>query len=269
MITTSPASAVCPACGRYAGTLTCCPYCDLRIPRSPALHIIKAAAFLFAVAGLFILWQGTARLSPGLLRTDLGLPPIPVSALPPFIAILIPHLHWMLWCAIVFMLMSERPGPTYAGQAGWRRFFSTSRPTAIGLLVFLLSGLLGCLLLYRFPPGSTGTALPRLLPALAGLGPLPWLLFNPAPRLQPWHPARTGGGWHRWCSVAALIGIGMLVAMGAGVAGLTVMLTAAGIGTLPLLYESRRLSTIGVVLLPLACNLSGAGLALAVLLGLR
>jgi hypothetical protein len=43
---------------------------------------------------------------------------------------------------------------------------------------------------------------------------------------------------------------------------------ATGIGLLPMLFGSRRMNCLGIILLPVACNLSGHGDLLAGILGL-
>jgi len=45
--------------------------------------------------------------------------------------------------------------------------------------------------------------------------------------------------------------------------GLAVMLVATGIGLIPVLFGSRRLNCLGILLLPFACNMSGIGPTIA------
>jgi len=316
--------------------------------------------------------------------------------LPRVHAVVRPHTHWILWSVIAFMLMSEWPKPSPSGQAGWRRFFLSWRSTGMGILVFLLSGLLGFILLYRSPM-EAGAAFQSLMPAFAGLFTLPWLLMNIATRVQPppqtrhsgagaTMPAGTalhgiaagalGGGFaaffpvvtggvggmlaghatalrddraflvsqgvsklvyyaggllllftpgleitrggaaalvggltqsdspgayplalagvaiggavallllspltrltlaltarfrYRRLSAAALIMIIAIVAAITGPAGIAVMLVAAGIGSLPVLYGARRMNALGIILLPVACSMSGIGPAIAAFLRL-
>jgi TctA family transporter len=51
--------------------------------------------------------------------------------------------------------------------------------------------------------------------------------------------------------------------------GLLIALPATGIGLLPVLLNSRRINCLGVILLPLACAMSGQGERVAGWLGLR
>ena len=43
---------------------------------------------------------------------------------------------------------------------------------------------------------------------------------------------------------------------------------ATGIGLIPVLFGSRRLNCLGILLLPIACNMSGFGPKIAAFLGL-
>ena len=52
--------------------------------------------------------------------------------LPPAQAILRPHMHWIIWCVIAFMLMSEWPKGGYRGQGGWSRFLDSWKSTGAG-----------------------------------------------------------------------------------------------------------------------------------------
>lgn len=198
------ASADCPACGRYIGRATVCPYCDVDIPVLLSLRVIRIGAWVLAVGGLLLTWLAATGMSPDASRNATRLlPDLPV----PFYTVLRPHLHWMLWGGIAFMLLAEPLQPVSAGKAGWRRCLAANRPTGMASLVFVLSGLLG------------------------------FILFNAA--------AFTPG----------------LVCLG--------LIPAAGIGTLPRLHEVRRLNTLGIILLPLACELAGLSPALAAVLHLH
>ncbi len=61
----------------------------------------------------------------------------------------------------------------------------------------------------------------------------------------------------RRVSLAALVLLVITVAWVGGVAGLAVMAVATGIGLIPALFGARRLNALGVVLLPMACAMSG------------
>ena len=304
-----------------------------------------------------------------------------------------PHIHWIVWCVITFMIMSEWPKGGLSGQGGWSKFVEGWKTTSAGLLTFLLSGLLGFTLMFRSPIPAE-VAFQSLLPAFVGLFTLPWLLINIVSRVEvppqtyrlsavsgasvargafagglgggfaAFFPAITGGvggllaghatalrddraflisqgaskvvyyvgafllcfvptahvtrgggawmlrgmftpmGYHDYYMVLAalalsgavsflligplaratialvtrfgyqrlsLLSLAVIVALVAaitGIMGLGVMLVATGIGLIPVLFGSRRMNCLGVILLPLACNMSGVGGAVAAWLGL-
>jgi putative membrane protein len=91
--------------------------------------------------------------------------------------ILSPHLGWILATIIVFMLMSEWPKGGDRGTSGWARFRSAWTGLGAGLLTFLLSGLLGFIIMYRSVV-PTEIAFQNLLPAFLGLFAIPMVLTN-------------------------------------------------------------------------------------------
>lgn len=72
----------------------------------------------------------------------------------------------------------------------------------------------------------------------------------------------------RRLSVGALALMTLMVAAMTGPVGLLVMLTGTGIGLIPVLHGARRMNCLAVLLVPLACNMSGFGPRIATLLGL-
>lgn len=87
------------------------------------------------------------------------------------------HMHWMVWCVICFMLLSEWPkGGRYAYGVR-ERLADAWGPLLSGIVTFLLSGALGMLLFFRSPLSMEG-AFQNLLPAFSGLFTLPWMLVN-------------------------------------------------------------------------------------------
>jgi len=320
--------------------------------------------------------------------------PLAPKLLPLLRQVLNPHLHWIIWVLIVFLLMSEWPQKGHQGPSGWKKFFDAWAGLGAGLLTFFLSGLLGFLLLYRTPI-SAENAFQNIMPAFAGLFSVPGCLLNilygaeiPPQRmvrvlsldrrqlvcggvtgffgggfaaflpvvtgglggLLAGHAAaqrderifmaaqgscktvyyagslmlffvpglcliRGGGAWilQGWvvpgspsmyllalgsialsgavsflllspltCSVLRLIGavdyrhlsaaalavIASSVFLFTGRDGLLILCVSAGIGLIPVLCGSRRLNSLGVLLLPVACNLSGVGEPVARFLGL-
>jgi putative membrane protein len=304
------------------------------------------------------------------------------------------HTHWILWTVIAFMLMSEWPKGGRLGRSGWTKFLDSWKTTGAGLLVFLLSGLLGFVLIFRTPIAAD-VAFQNLMPAFVGLFAVPWLLLNICTnvlvppqelkietRLQlddvlrggfagtlgggfaAYFPVVTGGvggllaghatalrndrvflisqgasklvyyvgglmlffvpgvhlrrgggaalmrslispqthfeyylmlaamaiaglmtlllvgpltrgmlwligkvGYRLLSTLAFLLVVGLVVGI-TGITGLAVMVVGTGIGLMPVLYGSRRMNCLGVIMLPMACNMSGVGSTIAGWLGL-
>ena len=304
------------------------------------------------------------------------------------------HMHWVLWIIITFMLMSEWPKGGNRGKAGWAKFYDAWKTLLAGLATFLLSGLLGFILLTASPV-SHEVAFQNIMPAFVGLFAVPWCLLNmisaadvPPQRLarsldldgdvilrSVWsgglgggiaayfpvvtggvggmlaghacaqreervfimgqgvskfiyyvgafmlmfvpglNLTRGGGAWmvktlyvpaglsdyylvlgsiavsaglsylamepltkltvrfvsrfnYRHVSTLALAIIVLMVFLMTGWIGLFIAAVATGIGLLPVLFGSRRLNCLGILLLPIACNMSGFGSKITAFLGL-
>ena len=117
--------------------------------------------------------------------------PFAPLVLPPLRNLTQPHLHWILGLVTVFMLMSEWPRGGIHGTK-WQRFFGAWRGLGAGLLTFVLSGLLGFVLMYRSLV-PVDVAYQNLLPAFVGLFAVPALLLNlvTAVKLPPQHLANS------------------------------------------------------------------------------
>ena len=113
----------------------------------------------------------------GGLLVLLLLAPLLPRVFPVVRAVVGPHLHWILGAIIVYMLMSEWPKGSDRGRSGLAKFLDAWRSLGVGLLTFLLSGLLGLVLFYSnlTPPEQ---AFQNLLPAFVGLFAVPWVLQN-------------------------------------------------------------------------------------------
>ena len=322
------------------------------------------------------------------------LTPVASSLFPALRAILQPHLHWILWTVIAFMLISEWPKGSDRAPAGLRRWWDGWKSLTAGLVTFLLSGLLGFVLLYRSLVPVT-VAYQNLLPAFVGLFAVPWILQNILSRVElprqhiastvdvtPWlflrgtfagalgglfaaffpvvtggvggliaghataqrddrlfiisqgaskvvyyvggflfffvpglHLTRGGMAWmlsslwssytpqtyylavaavvlsgvisffllllmtrlvikligkvhYRWVSLGTMAVLLVIVVGMTGWGGLLICGVATGIGLIPVLWGSRRMNCMGVLLLPIALNMVGAGGVIAGWLGL-
>ena len=325
----------------------------------------------------------------GLVFLLLIMGPLAPHLLPAAVTIFRPHLHWIVWCVICFMLMSEWPKSGRLGDAGGRKLFNAWKSTGMGLVTFLLSGVLGFILMYRSPL-TPNAAFQNFMPAFVGLFTLPRLILNIVCRVEPpsqrshvgerlngadllhgslagalggsfaaFIPAVTGGvgamlaghatamrndraflvsqgtsklvyyvgaillfcvpgpalarggaaamlrslcpprthsdyylalasvalagavccvlirpltrgmihlisrAGYRTVSCAALVSVLVIVAAVTGVPGVCVACVATGIGLMPVVFGSRRMNCLGVILLPIACNMSGVGPSVA------
>jgi TctA family transporter len=104
---------------------------------------------------------------------------LPLAA--PFLATahraLAPHTGWMLWSAVIFLALSERPRSAPTALAPWNHFTYTMAPVLAGLGTLLLSGLLGLILYHRSPIPLTASIL-NFVPAIIGFFAVPGLLMH-------------------------------------------------------------------------------------------
>ena len=91
------------------------------------------------------------------------------------------------------------------------------------------------------------------------------LLAGPLTRGTLRMVARVG---YRRISISSLVLIVALVAGTTGWQGACVMAVSTAIGLVPVLYGSRRMNCLGVILLPMACSLSDVAGPVAQWLGL-
>ena len=73
---------------------------------------------------------------------------------------------------------------------------------------------------------------------------------------------------YRHVSTVAMAIIVLMVWGVTGWVGMFIAVVATGIGLLPVLFGSRRLNCLGILLLPIACNMSGFGETITGWLGL-
>lgn len=104
-----------------------------------------------------------------------ALAPVLDELIRPLRAIIAPHLGWMLTAVIVFLLLGEWPRGDERLPTPARRLASAWAYLGAGLLTFLLSGLMGFVLMYRSPIPPEA-AYQNLLPAFVGLFSLPGLI---------------------------------------------------------------------------------------------
>jgi putative membrane protein len=333
-----------------------------------------------SLAGLFLLVFVVGPLAP--------------RYLPVIKSVLNPYMGFIIWVIIAFILISEWPKGGNTGPAGWAKFLDAWKSLGAGLFTFLLSGLMGFILMYRSPV-STEVAFQNIMPAFVGLFAIPWCLLNiiSGAEIPKQHISKSldvdgeiilrstgagglgggfaaffpvitggvggllaghataqrnekvfimsqgvskvmyytgaflfffvpglgltrgGGAWiikglytprtsyeyymilgsiaiagagsflmmspltrgviwlmdrynYRYVSTGALAIIVGLVYLVVGWTGLFIMIVGTGVGLIPVLFASRRLNCLGIIMLPIACNMTGIGPQIAVWLGL-
>jgi putative membrane protein len=88
-----------------------------------------------------------------------------------------PHFGWILWCIIIFIILSEWP-KVYSHQQGGIRYLLKAWFSCFGgLLTFVLAGLLGILVL-RTGVLKVELNFIKLMPAFIGLFTIPGMLHN-------------------------------------------------------------------------------------------
>ncbi len=107
----------------------------------------------------------------------IALSPIAVTLFGGLRSILLPHLHWILAVIIAYMLMAEWPKAGDHGKTGLARLWDAWKGLGAGILTFLLSGVLGLVLMYKSPV-PLEMSFQNLLPAFVGLFAVPWVLEN-------------------------------------------------------------------------------------------
>ncbi len=389
---------VAATCGMLTGyaVLSTVPAVLLSSPdESAAFTVLPSRKYLLKGRGFEAVILTSLGSLAGIALLLLVVAPLGPRTLPAAYIVLRPHQHWVLWCIIAFMLLSEWPRDEAAyGRPGWKRLLVAWRSLSFGLLTFVLSALLGFILIHRSPL-RVDVSFQNLMPAFVGLFALPWLLLNIVSRtslpkqtqevdaipgdklahgivagglgggIAAVFPVVTGGvggflaghasalrddraflvsqgvsrtlyylggflllfvpglnltrggaaallrgtdlpdghriyavalaaialgaatalallPWltravirllsrvsYRRVSIAALALIVVLIVVVTGPMGLLVAAVATGIGLIPPLYGTRRLNCLGVILLPLACNMSGFGYAVASAFGLE
>ena len=139
-----------------------------------------------------------------------------------------------------------------------------------GLLLFFVPGVHvkrggGAALLRSLITPHTDFEYYLMLTAMALAGVISLLMVGPLTRGMLWLIGKVG--YRRISTLALLLIVGLVVGI-TGLTGLAVMVVGMGIGLMPVLYGSRRMNCLGVIMLPMACNMSGVGPTVAGWLGL-
>lgn len=123
---------------------------------------------------------------------------------------------------------------------------------------FTKGGMAGMLAMIYTPQG-TGLYY-TVVAVIALCGALSFMLLIGYARVAVWLVERIN---YRYISAATLLVLAALVYFIVGLPGIAIMLIATPIGWLPVLWGSRRMNCLGVVLVPITLNLAGLGATVA------
>ncbi|MCI0477416.1 MAG: tripartite tricarboxylate transporter permease, partial [Anaerolineales bacterium] len=155
----------------------------------------------------------------------------------------------------VFIISQGASKFLYYVGAFWLFFLPAARITKGGM-----SGMLATM----YTPEGTGLYYTSVaLIALCGV--LSFFLLLGYSRAAVWLVGKIN---YRYISFATMFLLVALVYFFTGIGGLAVMLVATPIGWLPVLWGSRRMNCLGVLLVPITLNLAGWGPTVAGWLGL-
>lgn len=103
--------------------------------------------------------------------------PVFFKTLPKLRQLTRPHNFWIMGLIIAYMLMSEWPKGSGRRKTGWGRFIDGWKNLAAGLLTFLLSGILGIIVLNK-PLVPIQYAFQNIMPIFVGIFAIPWVIGN-------------------------------------------------------------------------------------------
>jgi putative membrane protein len=103
--------------------------------------------------------------------------PVFFKTLPKLRQLTRPHNFWIMGLIIAYMLLSEWPKGSGRQKTGWGRFIDGWKNLAAGLLTFLLSGILGIIILNK-PLVPIQYAFQNIMPVFVGLFAIPWVIGN-------------------------------------------------------------------------------------------
>lgn len=88
-----------------------------------------------------------------------------------------PHMFWILGSVISYMVLSEWPKGISQSESCWANFFEGWKFLGVGLVTFLLSGLLGFIVMAKTMV-PVDFAFQSITPVFVGLFAIPWLITN-------------------------------------------------------------------------------------------
>jgi putative membrane protein len=88
-----------------------------------------------------------------------------------------PHMFWILGSVIAYMILSEWPKGVSQSENSWENFFEGWKFLGVGIITFLLAGILGFIVMTRTMV-PLDFAFQSITPVFVGLFAIPWLITN-------------------------------------------------------------------------------------------
>lgn len=105
------------------------------------------------------------------------LAPVFLWIMPGLKTITAPHMFWILGAVISYMILSEWPKGISQSKSTWTNFFEGWSFLLVGIATFLLSGLLGFIVMAKTMV-PVDFAFQSITPVFVGLFAIPWLITN-------------------------------------------------------------------------------------------
>ncbi|MGM0599843.1 MAG: tripartite tricarboxylate transporter permease [Candidatus Rifleibacteriota bacterium] len=105
------------------------------------------------------------------------LAPAFIHIMPALKTITSPHIFWILGAVISYMILSEWPKGVSQSKSCWTNFFEGWKFLSVGIITFVLSGILGFIVLTRTMV-PLDFAFQSITPVFVGLFAIPWLITN-------------------------------------------------------------------------------------------
>lgn len=143
---------------------------------SMSYYILPSAAWVAKGRGFeSILLTGVGAIG-GIIMLAVFAPTF-IMFLPGLKTITSPHMFWILGSIISYMLLSEWPKGVSQSENCWENFFEGWKFLGVGLVTFLLSGLLGFIVMSKTLV-PIEFAFQSITPVFVGLFAVPWLITN-------------------------------------------------------------------------------------------
>ena len=143
---------------------------------SMSYYVLPSAAWVAKGRGYeSVILTGVGAMGGIILLAVLA--PVFIMVMPGLKTITSPHMFWIIGAVISYCVLSEWPKGVAQSESCWENFFEGWRFLGIGLITFLLSGLLGFIVMSKTMV-PIDFAFQSITPVFVGLFAIPWLITN-------------------------------------------------------------------------------------------